>query len=148
MFIMVEILIGVFIGLLGGVAVGLQSPLSGVLSEKVGGAASSFIIHTSGAILSGLLLLIRGGEKLGNWRNVPWYLYGLGSMGVVLYLTLSYTIPKFGATAAVALIIVGQLFTGFLLDTFGWLGLPARPVELTRIIAMVLLIAGAYLMVQ
>jgi len=144
----IETIIGVIIGLTGGVAVGIQSPLSGVMSEKVGGATSSFIIHLSGLIVSGLLLLARGGEKIENWKILPWYMFGLGSLGVVLYLTLSYTIPKMGATSAVTLIIVGQLIMGLLLDSFGWFGLPTRPIEITRMFGVVLLLAGSYLMVK
>ena len=145
---MIETFLGVFIGLLGGLAVGIQSPLSGVISERVGGASSSFIIHVSGAVVSGLLLLLRGGEKIGNWRSLPPYMFGLGSLGVVLYLTLSYTIPRLGATSALTLIVVGQLLMGFLLDTFGWFGLPTRPIETTRILAVGLLLAGSYLMLK
>ncbi len=145
---MLETILGVLIGLTGGVAVGIQSPLSGVMSEKVGGAASSFIIHLSGLIVSGLLLLGRGGEKIENYKVLPWYMFGLGSLGVVLYLTLSYTIPKFGATSAVTLIIVGQLIMGLLLDSFGLFGLPMRPIEITRIFGIVLLLAGSYLMIK
>ncbi|NWJ47963.1 MAG: DMT family transporter [Chloroflexi bacterium] len=145
---MIETILGVFLGLLGGVAVGIQSPLSGVISERVGGTSSSFIIHVSGAIVSGVLLLVRGGEKIQNWRSLPWYMFGLGSLGVVLYLTLSYTIPKLGATSALSLIVVGQLFMGLLLDTFGWFGLATRPIDFTRILAMGLLLCGSYLMIK
>ena len=145
---MIETIIGVIIGLTGGVAVGIQSPLSGVMSEKVGGATSSFIIHLSGLIVSGLLLLARGGEKIENWKILPWYMFGLGSLGVVLYLTLSYTIPKMGATSAVTLIIVGQLIMGLLLDSFGWFGLATRPIEITRMFGVVLLLGGSYLMIK
>ncbi len=35
----------ILIGLLGGVAVGLQAPLAGAMGQRVGGTASSFIIH-------------------------------------------------------------------------------------------------------
>lgn len=145
---MVETVLAVLIGLLGGIAVGLQSPLSGIMSERVGGVASSFIIHVSGALVSGLLLLLRGGEKIDNWRSLPWYMFGLGSLGVVLYLTLSFTIPRLGATSVLTLIVVGQLLMGFLLDAFGWFGLPTRPIEGTRILAIILLLAGAYLMLK
>ncbi len=145
---MVETIAVVLIGLLGGVAVGLLSPLSGVVSEQVGGAASSFIIHVGGAIVSGLLLLFRGGEKIENWRRLPWYMFGLGSLGVVLYVTLSYTIPRLGATSAVTLIVVGQLVMGLLLDSFGWFGLPIRPIEGTKVLAVGLLLFGSYLMLK
>ena len=42
-------------------------------------------------------------------------------------------LPRLGAVAMLALIIIGQLLTGVVLDTFGWLGLPARPLEPARI---------------
>jgi transporter family-2 protein len=145
---MIELITGILVGLLGGVAVGIQSPLSGVISEKLGGAASSFIIHVSGAVISGLLLLLRGGENIKNWRSLPWYMFGLGGFGVLLYLTLSYTIPKLGATFALTLIVVGQLLMGFLIDSFGWFGLPTRPIELSRIFGIGLLLAGSYLMLK
>jgi transporter family-2 protein len=47
-----------------------------------------------------------------------------------------------------ALIIIGQLLTGVLLDTFGWLGVTARPLETTRIIGIVVLLIGGYLMIK
>ncbi len=145
---MIEAILGVLIGLSGGVAVGLQSPLSGVMSERVGGAASSFIIHVSGAVVSGVLLLLRGGERVDNWRSLPWYMFGLGSLGLVLYLTLSYTIPKMGATSAVTLVVVGQLLMGLLFDSFGWFGLATRPIDGTKIFAVVLLLGGSYFMLK
>lgn len=145
---MVETILAVFIGLIGGFAVGMQTPLSGIMSERVGGASSSFIIHLSGAIVSGLLLVVRGGEKIQAWRSLPWYMLGLGTFGVILYLTLSYTIPRLGATAAVTLVIVGQLSMGVIIDTFGWFGISARPLDVTRVLAVGLLLAGAYLIVK
>jgi bacterial/archaeal transporter family-2 protein len=136
------------IGLLGGVMVGIQSPIAGAMSQRVGGAASSFIVHVSGAVLSGLLLLSRNGENIGAWRVLPWYMLASGIFGVVLYLTLSRTLPELGAGIAATLIIIGQLIVGLLIDHFGWFGVPVRPLELTRLAAAALLLAGGYLMVR
>ena len=90
------------IGLLGGISVGIQSPMSGAIGKRVGGTAGSFIIHVSGTIFSGLLLIARGGESISEWRTLPWYMLGSGIFGLILYLTLSYTLPRLGATAAVS----------------------------------------------
>ncbi|MBI1878096.1 MAG: DMT family transporter [Chloroflexi bacterium] len=133
---------------MGGVAVGIQGPLAGAMSQRVGGAASSFIVHLSGALLSGLLLAARSGETIQNWRALPWYMLGSGAFGVVLYLTLSHTLPRLGATTAVMLIIVGQLLLGLLIDQFGWFGVALRPIDGWRVAAAVLLLAGGYLMVR
>lgn len=145
---MLQTVLTIFIGLLGGFAVGIQGPIAGAMGQRVGGLGSSFIVHVSGAILSGLLLAARGGEMIQNWRGLPWYMLGSGGFGVVLYLTLMHTLPRLGATTAIALIIVGQLAMGMLIDQFGWFGVPARPIDGWRVAAVVLLLAGGYLMVR
>lgn len=145
---MLEWLIIFAVGLLGGVAVGLQSPIAGAISQRVGGTASSFVIHVSGAILSGVLLLLRGGEQIGQWRSLSWYMLGSGSFGVVLYLTLSYTLPRVGATTAVLCVIVGQLVTGIAIDTFGLFAVAQRPLDASRLLGLLVVIVGAYFIVR
>jgi transporter family-2 protein len=145
---MLQTVLTIFIGLLGGFAVGIQGPIAAAMGQRVGGLGSSFIVHVSGAILSGLLLAARGGEMIQNWRTLPWYMLGSGVFGVVLYLTLMHTLPRLGATTAIALIIVGQLAMGMLIDQFGWFGVPVRPIDGTRVAAVILLLAGGYLMVR
>jgi transporter family-2 protein len=145
---MLEIILTILIGLLGGFAVGVQGPIAGAMSQRVGGTGSSFIVHVSGAILSGLLLAARGGETIQNWRGLPWYMLGSGVFGLILYLTLTHTLPRLGATTAVTLIIVGQLVMGMLIDQFGWFGVTVRAIDGWRIAAAALLLAGGYLMVR
>ena len=136
------------IGLIGGISVGIQSAIAGGMGQRVGGTAGSFIIHLSGAVISGVLLLTRGGEGIGEWRSLPWYMLGSGAFGVILYYTLTHTLPRLGAGAAVTLILVGELLTGLLIDQFGWLGVPVRQIDPTRIVAAVLLLVGGYLLVR
>ncbi len=145
---MLAILVTVLVGVVGGIAVGMQSPIAGSMSERVGGTASSFIIHTSGAICSGLLLLARGGEQIANWGRLSWYMLGSGGLGVVLYLTLSYTLPRLGATSAVTLIIIGQLLVGIVSDQFGLVGIALRPVDALRVAGAALVLGGAYLILR
>ncbi len=145
---MFEILLTALLGILGGLMVGVQGPIAGSISQRLGWASSSLIVHVSGAILSGFFLLARGGEQIQNWRELPWYMWGAGAFGVVLYFTISYTIPRLGATAAIALIIVGQLLAGMVIDQFGWFDVAVRHIDGGRIIAAILLLAGGYLMTR
>ena len=145
---MIGIIATVIIGIVGGISVGVQATIAGRMSQQVGGAASSLIIHTGGAILSALLLLVRGGEQIQNWRNLSWYMLGSGVFGVILYLTLSHTVPRLGATSAIVLILIGQLMIGMVIDQFGLFGISVRPVDGYRVLAAVLLIAGGYLMIR
>lgn len=145
---MIETIIVVAIGLTGGIAVGTQGPIAGAMAQRVGGASSSFIVHVGGAIASLVLLLARRGEQIDQWRSLPWYMLGCGAFGLVLYLSLSHTVPRVGATAAIAMLIVGQLAAGMLIDHFGAFGISARALDPSRITAVLFLLAGAYLMIR
>lgn len=145
---MFENIVTLLVGLIGGIGVGLQSPIAADMSQRVGGAASSLIVHVSGLIFSAVLLAARGGENIAAWRSLPWYAFISGAFGLILYLTLSQTMPRLGAGVALTLIIIGQLGMGLLIDQFGWFGVPVRMIDPTRVIAVVLLLVGAYLMVR
>ncbi len=145
---MLDKVLTVLIGLIGGFSVGFQAPIVVAMSQRVGGAASSFIVHVGGAIVAGVLLLARHGEKIGEWRGLPWYMLASGVFGVVLYLTLTRTLPELGAGVSVTLIIVGQLIVGMLIDQFGWFDLPVRPIDGARLLGAALLLLGSYIMVS
>jgi bacterial/archaeal transporter family-2 protein len=137
--------ITIIIGLIGGAAVGIQGPIAGAMGQRVGGTASSFIVHFSGMLLSALLLWARGGENMKDWRSLPWYMLGAGVFGVILYQTINVTLPRLGSTMMVALIITGQLLVGMLIDHFGWLGVTPHPITPARLGGALVLLAGAYL---
>lgn len=145
---MFEVIIVIAIGLLGGVAVGIQAPVAGAMAQRVGGASSSFIVHLGGTVASLALLLWRGGEDLHRWRELPWYMLGSGLFGLVLYLSLNVTVPKLGAGTAIILIIVGQLLVSMLIDHFGAFGIPVRSLDLSRVVGALILLFGAYLIIR
>lgn len=138
----------IIIGVLGGIAVGIQSPIAGAMGQRVGGAAGSLIVHVSGAVLSGLLLFARGGENIREWRVLPWYMLASGVFGLAVFLAINHTLPRLGAAVSITLIIVGQLTAGLIIDHFGWLGVTARPIDAARVAAVLFLLVGGYLMTR
>jgi transporter family-2 protein len=138
----------ILIGLIGGVAVGIQSPIAGAMGQKVGGTASSFIIHLSGMVFSGILLFMSGGEKIREWRTLPWYMLGAGIFGLILYQTISVTLPRLGSTMMITLIIIGQLLVGVIIDHFGLLGVATRHMDVSRAIGIIVLFIGGYLIAR
>ncbi len=138
----------VLVGLLGGIAVGIQSPIAGAMGQRIGGTAGSLIIHLSGLLLSGILLTLRGGENIRDWHRLPWYMLIAGVFGLILYQTINVTLPRLGSAAMMTLIIVGQLLVGLLVDHFGWFGVTPRPLDLTRIAGVAILLLGGYLIVK
>ncbi len=145
---MANVILTILIGVVGGLAVGVQGPIVSQMSQRIGTMAGAFVVHISGAIISGALLLALGGEQIANWRGLSWYMFLSGSFGVLLYLTINQTMPRLGATTALALIIIGQLVMGILIDQFGWFGVSVRAVDPTRLLGAGLLIVGGYLIVR
>jgi len=142
---MLSIILTYLVGLLGGVAVGIQSPIAASMGQKIGGTAGSFMVHLSGMILSGLLLIFRGGENIHSWQQLPWYAFLSGGFGLILFLTINYTLPRVGSTMMITLIIVGELLLGVVVDHFGWFGVVVRPIDFPKIAGVLLLFAGSYL---
>ena len=138
----------IFIGLIGGVAVGLQSPLASMISHRIGTLESVFIVHLGGAIVALIPLLYFGGGKLGQWRSLPWYTLGAGAFGLVVIGAVSYMIPRVGIAASITTIVAGQLIVGTILDHFGLLGAAERSLDPTRILGLAVVMLGVWLTVK
>ena len=145
---MEAILLIILIGLAGGVAVGLQSPLASMISQRLGLFESVFIVHIGGALIALIPLLIFGGGKLAEWRSLPWYVLFAGVFGLIVIGSISYMIPRIGIAAAITTIVAGQLLVGTILDHYGLLGSAGRPMDVSRIIGLAVVMAGVWLTVK
>jgi len=138
----------ILIGLAGGIAVGMQSPLASMLTQRLGLFESIFIVHIGGAIIALVPILYYSGGKLGQWRSVPWYALGAGVFGLVVIAAISYTIPRVGVAAAITTVVAGQVLMGLLLDHFGLLGAAIKPLGLTRVTGILVVLFGVWLTVK
>jgi transporter family-2 protein len=135
------------VGLAGGMAIGVQSPMSSMISQRLGMLESIFIVHAGGALVVLIPILIFG-SRLREWRNVPWYTLGAGAFGLIVIASMSYMIPRIGIAGALITLLAGQLIVGSLLDHFGWLGVTQRLLDLPRIIGLIVVMAGVWLTVK
>jgi transporter family-2 protein len=145
---MESILLIILIGLAGGIAVGLQSPLASMLSQRLGLFESVFIVHVGGAIIALIPLLFFSGGKLSQWRSLPWYALGAGVFGLVVIASISYMIPRVGVAAAITTIVAGQLLVGTVQDHFGLLGASVRMFDATRLAGMAVVLVGVWITVK
>ena len=144
---MESILFIILIGLAGGVAIGLQNPMASMITQRLGIFESVFIVHVGGAVIALIPILILG-SNLSQWRSVPWYALGAGFFGLIVIGSVSYMIPRIGIAAAITTIVAGQLLVGLALDHFGLLGATVKPLELTRVIGIAVVLAGVWLTVK
>jgi len=144
---MESILLIILIGLAGGIAVGLQSPMASMLTQRLGIFESVFIVHIGGAVIALVPLLIYG-NRLGQWRSVPWYALGAGVFGLIVIAAISYMIPRVSVAASITTIVAGQLFVGTILDHFGLLDANIRPFDGTRALGLAVVLFGVWLTVR
>ena len=142
-----SILFIIFIGLAGGLAIGLQSPMASMITQRLGIFESVFIVHLGGAVIALIPMLILG-SKMSQWRNVPWYTLGAGFFGLGVIAAISFMIPRIGVAPALIILLAGQLVMGAVLDHFGWLGLAPRPLDAARVLGVAVVLAGVWLTVK
>jgi len=145
---MQSIIVVIIIGLIGGIAVGLQQPLTNIIGQRLGILESAFIIQLGGAVASLIPLLFQRGGNLMNWQTVPWYALIGGVLGIFVLVGINFTFPRLGAVTTTFLIVTGQLVISVLLDHFGLLGAQARPIDLARILGIAVLFVGVWLIVR
>jgi len=141
------IILIILIGMAGGVAVGLQSPIASMITQRLGIFESVFIIHISGAVIALVPMLIYG-SKLSQWRSMPWYVWGAGIFGLIVIAAISYTIPRVGVAASITAVVAGQVLAGMVIDHFGLLEASIRPMDLTRAIGLIVVLFGVWLTVK
>ncbi len=138
----------ILIGLAGGVAVGVQAPLSSIINQRLGPLESVFIVHIGGALAALIPLLFLGWGKLAHWRTVPWYALGAGILGLVVIFSMTYMIPRVGVAPALIILLSGQLLIGSVMDHFGLLGAIQRPIDFMRVVGLAVVFLGVWLSVR
>jgi len=134
--------------------IALQAPINATLGRAVGSpiaaASISFAVGTATLVAITLLLsgTLGGYGGVGGARGLGWvYLTG-GLLGAVYVTTALITVRYLGAGAVTAATVTGQLATSLVIDRLGVLGLESRPLSLQRLVGVVLLVAGTFLVVR
>lgn len=139
----------VLLTLIGGVAVTLQSQMMGVVDRNVGTMPSVLFTYGTGAILMGILyLVVRPDGNIGNVASQPAFTWFSGVMGLIIIGTIGYTVPRLGLGAALTLFVAFQLIAAVVIDHFGWLGAEQSSVSVTKIVGILVLMFGTWLVVK
>jgi transporter family-2 protein len=128
-----------------GAFVPVQAGVNAELGRHTGhpllAGATNFCVGLTAIVVVSLLLHVPlpSGARL---AAVPWWGWIGGLLGATLVVTAVVAAPRLGATLLIAALVTGQLASSVVIDHFGWLGYPARPVTLLRITGVVLLALG------
>jgi len=138
----------IILAAIGGVAVTIQGQFMGLIDKNIGTLESVFITYSSGGILVAVAMIASRGGNLKAVQTVPWYALSSGLVGLVIVGTISYTIPRLGLSKAFTIIVAAQFLVASILDHYGLLGAAVRPMDLSRMAGMTLLVVGVWLIVK
>jgi transporter family-2 protein len=125
-----------------GAIVATQAPTNTALGRSIGDVRAVFANFAVGGIAIAVIALVVGGG-LGGLGGDPvrWHYVG-GLAGAVFVMTAVLTLRPLGVTLQTAAIIAGQLAASAVIDNYGMLGVPTRPVGVAQMAGIGLLAAG------
>ncbi len=137
---------------LSGLALTWQVGINGQLREKIGNPVlASLVSFTTGALTLAVVLGISlasgtSGLSRGNvFTGTQWWMFTGGLFGAFYLFTTIYATPKIGFANMFSLVICGQVLLSVLLDHFGMFGNEVRTLNPYRVLGMILLISGVYI---
>jgi transporter family-2 protein len=129
--------------------IALQAPINSGLGKATGTFPAAAISFTVGTVLLIAIVLVTGsiGEVSGATDVRLHYLLG-GVLGAAYVTTVLLTVRTLGAGGVTAATVAGQLTMSVIIDRLGFLGLDETPITATRVLGVLLLFAGTYLVIQ
>ena len=131
-----------------GIAVAIQAQFTGTMQRQVGTLESTFITYFSGGLIIALVTLAFRGANLGAARSLPWYVWSAGVLGLVIIFTLSLSVGQIGLVPALVIITVSQFVVGAIINHFGLLGAAVNPIDLAKLVGLILLGIGTFLVLR
>lgn len=145
------ILLAVAIGLAAGCLLGAQPSINGQLGQNVAHPLQASLI--SFATGTGILLILTTlsgvfpPQLTTPIRQLPWWIWTGGAIGVVLVTTSLILVPRVGSLPWFAAVMTGQTLAAIVLDHFGLLGNPKAVASPLRLLGGALLVAGVMVIV-
>jgi len=134
------------LSLLAGLFITALIASNGGLAEYYGLWTASVIIHTVGLTAMTVVLLIRRESPFKH--TATWILYTGGAIGVLTTLFNNLSFGLITISAIMALGLLGQSVTGLLVDQYGLMGMQKHPFHVRKLVGIVLVVAGIFVMID
>ncbi|QFT81316.1 hypothetical protein FIU89_11905 [Roseovarius sp. THAF27] len=127
--------------------IAMQAPINSALGRSIDStlAAATISFGVGFFILLALSIVHGDGPALARAPFVPKYLLIGGALGAVYVWSALWAVPILGVLTTTTVLILGQMIAALLIDHFGFFGLTPRDVSLQRVLAAMLVAAGAVL---
>jgi bacterial/archaeal transporter family-2 protein len=138
----------IILAIFAGLAMPTQATVNSKLAESVSSPIlAAFISFAVGTVSLFVYILLTGVplSNLADSKNAPLIAWIGGFLGAFFVAVMATVVPKIGVALAFSLAIGGQMLVTLLIDHFGWLGVPEKPISLTRIAGAALITIGVVL---
>ncbi len=119
---------------------GLNTKLGKSLESPVFASMISFVVGATAIIL--YILLTRESVSLASMRMAPYYAWMGGILGAFYVTAIILSFPRIGPAMTFGLVVAGQMVIAVALDHFNILVAQQHPINLWRILGIVLIVTG------
>ena len=141
---------GAAIALGSGLAIGIQATLFTLIGRSIGPMRASLVLNVTGGIVAAIVLL----AVLGIQGNKSWNISRSTLVTAVIAVTLGLFIvtgvtlafQRTGVAVGVATVFLGQILIGIVVDALGWAGAEAVPLDLRRLLGVLVMAVAIVLL--
>jgi transporter family-2 protein len=134
--------------LLAGAGIPLIGVLNSGVARSIGNpfAATAVMFAIAAIVAFGLTLPLYGYPTVAQLGSAPAVSYGAGLLIGFYGLSATVIIPRLGAASFIAYILIAQLLTSAVVDQFGLFGMARRPIDITKLVGLAVIVAGIGIM--
>ena len=129
-----------------GMTLSLQPPINAVIARTFDSALFASMVSIGISFIIVVVLWSIWGNGLFSTEHVkalPWWVVFGGVIGVVVVAGSIAIAPRIGLTIFFVSIVAGQLISAVVMDHVGAFGVPEKPINLYKILGLVLVVIGA-----
>ena len=138
----------IFLAILAGMAMPTQAVVNSKLATEINSPIlAAFISFAVGTVVLFIYILLTGIPltQLAQSTSAPLVAWVGGFLGAFFVSVMATVVPRIGVALAFSLAIGGQMLVTLLIDHFGWLGVPEKPINLYRVCGAALITVGVIL---
>lgn len=136
-------MMGLLIALISGALMSIQGVFNTQVTKASGvWSASAFVQFLALIVCLGVWACVERSPLLNVFRVEPKYMLLGGAIGALITYTVIRSMASLGPARATMFIVISQLIVAYVIELFGMFGVEKQPLELRKVIGMVIAIVG------
>ena len=140
----------ILVAVVVGAGLTFQVGMNGTLGATTGSSIWASVVNFLVGLAALIAVALASGSRItpGAVGQVPAWAWFGGLLGAAYVASVTFLGPRLGAVALLALVLLGQMASALVVDHYGIVGFPRHAVTPARLLGVVLVAAGALLVVR